>query len=34
MPTIPVLADQLIAADLPVIFLDTCILLDVIRARD
>ncbi|HQU45343.1 MAG TPA: hypothetical protein PK867_21180 [Pirellulales bacterium] len=32
MPTITDVADQLIAADLPVMFLDTCIVLDVIRA--
>ena len=32
MPTISDVADKLIAADLPVVFLDTCILLDVVRA--
>ena len=32
MPSITAVADQLVAADLPVIFLDTCILLDIIRA--
>ena len=32
MPTITDVADQVIANDRPVIFLDTCILLDVIRA--
>jgi hypothetical protein len=32
MPSIESVADQLIAKDLPVIFLDTCVLLDVIRA--
>jgi hypothetical protein len=32
MPTILEVADQLAQADLPVIFLDTCILLDVMRA--
>ena len=32
MPHITAVADQLIATDLPIIFLDTCILLDVIRA--
>lgn len=32
MPTIADVAARLVAADLPVIFLDTCILLDIIRA--
>jgi len=32
MPHLTAVADQLIAADLPVIFLGTCILLDIIRA--
>jgi len=32
MPTITAVADQLVAADLPVLFVDTCILLDVIRS--
>ncbi len=32
MPSIALVASQLIVSDLPVIFLDTCILLDVIRA--
>jgi hypothetical protein len=32
VPTIAEVAGQIIAADLPVIFLDSCILLDVIRA--
>jgi hypothetical protein len=32
MPTITAVADHIIAADLPVLFVDTCILLDVIRS--
>lgn len=32
MPTITDVVDQLVAADRPVVFLDTCILLDVVRA--
>jgi len=32
MPSIPVVADHIIAENLPAIFVDTCILLDVIRS--
>ncbi len=32
MPTITAVADQIIAEDLPALFVDTCILLDVIRS--
>ncbi len=32
MPTIAEAAEQLVAADVPVLFIDTCVLLDVVRA--
>ena len=32
MPTIEAAADRVVAADLPVLFVDTCVLLDVIRS--
>ena len=32
MPSIEIVANQIVAANLPVLFLDTCTLLDIIRS--